>query len=206
MWGSAASLLFWIAGAPASAGEKGMEVPSTEQRRTSVAWVDPPRERPSSWYGESIALSDWITFGLAFPITGVTVALAPESQPATVLAPMIALAPLVFTGPIVHLSHGNPRRALASFALRVGFFSGALIAGYVARAQCSADTGCQAAAMAGTMSGVMLPPTVLDAAAFTDTRRIPDKLLHGARAGGPPVIPSVIVLDDRVSIGLLGFF
>lgn len=168
--------------ATAGSAEATVE-PGAEPVSTPVA-TSTPAEPASAWYGQPILVADVAALGLV--LTGL--ASSRSSPTAAKVLVLGGLATYGLGGPIVHLAHDNPGRALGSVGLRVGMpVVAGLIGIAVEKSSCQpAEWFCGVAGMtlgglAGIAGAVAVDAAVLAWAPRADVKVAP--MLGGGRLG-----------------------
>ncbi len=167
-----------------------------------------PPPPPDGWYGWQTLLVD----GSSIAVTLAGAAWA-SAAPGNGTGPDVMLlhgaGGFALGGPIVHLSHGHPWRALGDLGLRLGAVVGGgilgLFIGGAAAGSCSnSDVGCLPQAVAGGLvfAGLgVVTASAVDAAVFSyDRSPLP-----------PPaplftLSPSFLMLKDGGAVGVRGTF
>lgn len=147
----------------------GQGVPATggvSFQPASMAWVDPPEARVLA-YRRALLVSDGAAMILGWIGNSFVMAETREKTGAYI-STAFQFAPLLGTGPIVHLTRRKGFRALASLGTRVLFYSGGMALGTFAASACRNDTGvCGAIGYGASLSTTMSIAMLIDAYVYT---------------------------------------
>lgn len=172
----------------------------------------PPPSTTPVWYGWQTLAADGASAALLG--TGAAWAGSGSSGNGTA-APVLlvgGLGGVALGGPIVHLAHGHPLRALADLGLRVsavtlgGFVGGEIVAASTARSGCqNNDVGCLPQTLGGVALGALVgtvAASAIDAAvlSYDEPARPP------ASVSAFSWSPSVSMLKNGGAVGLTGTF
>jgi hypothetical protein len=153
-------------------------------------WLDAPEVSCDTSYRNALLITDGSVYA-----TGLTVALSnvagePGYNFDTFWTSTLPFLPLLFSGPIVHLAKQQPPRALASLAMRAGFFSAGVVSGGFLSGACSSrHDPCRAAVVTAVTAASLITPLLIDAFLLSKGRRLAPDITRAA-AIWPVVAPA----------------
>lgn len=166
----------------------------------SPPWV---KESPKfgSWYRGSLLLADSTVIAIGLPAALIGGGLRKTSF--AFFAATLPFTPILFTGPILHLTRRNGPRALASLAMRAGFLSVGVVLGGLFSLTCSntENFGCRSVAFGSAAAVMLIPPTFIDGFLFSSGRHSVMGRVEQPRFG-----PTISPHEGGLTVGLSGAF